>query len=193
MPGDSGAADRLRTQVALVHAVSTTRPRLVVQCGSSESTVALALAVQATRAGRVVTLEHDPTRAARVRARLQQEGLADVTEVRVSPLRAVSTGDASHRWYDPAVLDDLHDIGLLHLDLSPQDGHGDEDGGPDHGPAVPLLLQRCADGATLVVEASRTDVHDVGRPWPAEHPTLSQHTRDDERPVVLVHTARDDH
>jgi hypothetical protein len=199
MPGDSGAADRLRTEVALVHAVSTTRPRLVLQCGGGESTVALALAVQATGAGRVVTLEHDQTRAAQVRARLQQEGLADVAEVRVSPLRAVSAGDASHRWYDPTVLDDLHDIGLLHLDLPPQDGNGDEggngdeDGGPDHGPAVPLLLQRCADGATLVVEVPGTDGLDVGRRWPAEHPTLAQHSRDDEWPVVLVHAARDDH
>lgn len=73
------------------------QPR-VVECGSGYSTIMLARTLQA-RGGCLVSLEHDPLRARRVRNGLVENGLAAVATVVLAPLEAHPLGANGLQWY----------------------------------------------------------------------------------------------
>jgi predicted O-methyltransferase YrrM len=135
----------------------------VLECGSGSTTVILAYACRAIGAGRVVALEHEPRFAAATRKMLEERGLAKWAEVRDAPLTEVGVGEAIWRWYDPASLvDGPFDLVLVD---GPPGGTGPE----ARYPAVPMLLDRLADDALVVLDdARRADERAIGERWAAE-------------------------
>ena len=132
----------------LVDEVRSRAPELVVECGSGVSTLWIGIAARhfGLRT-RVVALEHNPRFAAQTRALLGRHGLTDFVEVRDASL--VSTGLPGHAtaWYDAAALGDLEEIGLLLVD-GPPESTGDR----ARYPAVPLLKEKLAPRATVVLD-----------------------------------------
>jgi len=155
----------------LARAIDAAKPDLVVECGSGASSIWLGYALRRAGRGRLVALEHDEHYAALSRALVSAYELDDVVEVRYAPLTEQSAGRASTQpWYDPAAIDDLSGIGVLFID-----------GPPDHVapmaryPAIPLLLDRCAPDATIVLDdAARAEERAIGDRWLAEHPELQR-------------------
>lgn len=150
----------------LVERVWTTRPSLIVECGSGVSSILLGYAVQKLGSGRIVALEHDKNFADESLRRLREHGLEDVVEVRYAPL-APWRRDGEDRewlWYDVEAIKDLDGIGLVFVDGPPGDL------GPlARYPAVPALLPHAADDVVFALDdANRPDEWAVSSRWTEE-------------------------
>ncbi len=135
--------------------------RTVVECGSGASTVALARALEGIGEGGVHALEHDPTWAARTRARIAAEGLearATVVEARLA-FDPIAAGDGA--WYERRALDRLPAAGidLLLVDGPPASPGTDRE--RSRYPALARLRDRLAPGATVIVD----DAGRAGEEW----------------------------
>ena len=128
--------------------------RTILECGSGSSTIWFATALAARGGeGRVVALETSAAYAESTRAELARHGLEDRAEVLHAPLVDTAVpGRDNQPWFDISVLPDLPPVDLLFVD------------GPVGGvarqvryPAFPLLADRLAPGATVVLD-------DTGRP-----------------------------
>jgi predicted O-methyltransferase YrrM len=140
------------------------RPSLVLEASSGASTVVLAYGLRRIGAGgRVISLEHDPSHAARTREALASAGLSEVATVLDAPLVDHTVEGASWRWYDLASLPRLPLAGLLVVD------------GPPGGvqplaryPALPRLEDRLTETAVVVMDdARRSDERVIAERWSA--------------------------
>jgi len=151
--------------LALLHLVERRRPALVVELGSGTSTVWLAYALE-RQGGRLISLDNERTYADQTRATLRAHGLEAVAEVRDAPLRQVTVRDTEFDWYDVTALADVDAVDLLVVDGPPGSV------GPlSRYPALEVLRDRLAPGATVVLDdMSRDDEQETLRRWVAEHP-----------------------
>jgi Methyltransferase domain len=159
MVGHVAAADVL---LVLVQKFLSLRPSLAIDCGSGTSTLFLALAAQQYGINcRLVSLEHDLAYAEATRALVADHGVGHLVDVRHAPLTTTSLSDHSGPWYDPAALQDLHNIGLAFVDGPPGDV------GPQaRYPMVPLLADRLASPcAILLDDMNRSDERVVAERW----------------------------
>lgn len=148
--------------LVLVQKFLTLRPSLTIECGSGTSTLFLALAAQQHGVpGRIVSLENNLEYAEGTRALLAEHGVGHLAEVRYAPLTPTVLPDHDGSWYDPAALEDLHDIGLAFVDGPPGNG------GPQaRYPMVPLLAARFAPACAIVMDdANRRDERGVSERW----------------------------
>jgi predicted O-methyltransferase YrrM len=102
--------------------------------------------------GRLVSLEHDPAYAERIRRLVGQAGLADRVEIVVAPLRPCRLEQRVVPWYDTGITARAADapIDVLVVDGPPQLTRW------SRWPAVPVLHDRLAPGATVLVDDGRT-------------------------------------
>jgi predicted O-methyltransferase YrrM len=146
----------------LVQEVCARKPRLIVECGSGVSTLWLALTIQKYGLdSRVVALDHDAHYASQTRESLTRHGVDHLAEVRYAPLRTIDLPDHETPWYDLGAIADLDGIGLLFVDGPP------EATGPRvRYPAVPLLRDRLAPQATIVLDdLMRQSEQEITRAW----------------------------
>lgn len=144
------------------------RPGCVVECGSGTSTLVAAYALQANDAGRIVSLDHEDRFASRTRDLLRRHALENTADVRYAPLTSISQAGDATVWYDPSAWDDLTDIDLLVVDGPPTFENGEA-----RFPALPLLYDRLAPGAVVVVDdADRPGEQAVVQRWREQFPDL---------------------
>jgi predicted O-methyltransferase YrrM len=147
----------------LVSHVLEHRPRTVVECGSGASTLWTSYALERVGGGRVLSLEHDPVYADQTRSLLARHGLSAYAEVATAPLTPVTIGEESWRWYDPAALASVSEVDLLIVDGPPA-----ATGPLARYPAVPLLFDRLAADAVVVLDdAVRKDEREIAARWAA--------------------------
>ena len=140
-----------------------TRPNvsLALECGSGTSTLFLARALQLKGSGKLIALEHmaeflEPTLEA-----LKQHGLDGVAEVRHAPLAEVEIDGGTYLWYEGSSISDLTDIDLLIVDGPPG-----STGTRARFPAYPLLSERLAPSALILVDdLQRSDERAVVDAW----------------------------
>lgn len=170
LPPAGGWAMEPSTLLRLVRVVETSRPGLIVECGSGASTVWLAYAVQALGSGRVVALEHDERFAAETGRMLEEHGLTAVAEVRTAPLTDVDLDGETFAWYDPEALGDLKDIEMLVVDGPPR-----ASGTRARYPAVPVLAPKLsADSLIVLDDADRPEEQEAAQAWLEEFPGLAR-------------------
>ena len=142
--------------IALLGALIDAGHRTVVECGSGESTVAIATKLAERGGGSLHSLEHDPGWAARTRARLARAGVAEQVALIDAPLRPHPIAEPDCGWYDTAALAKLpHAIDLLLVDGPPGPTAASGEG---RYPALPLLATRLAPGALVILD----DIHRPG-------------------------------
>lgn len=168
----------------LIEELLDVRPTLAVECGSGTSTLWLALAAkQRGLDTRIVALDHEAEYAAKTNRLLEHHGVADIAVARVAPLVDVIDADgASQKWYDPATIEDLDDIGLLFVDGPPATV------GPlARFPALPQLWSRLSPDASIVVDDMiRKDEQNVVDLWMQAHPELRrEHYQTEKRTEIL--------
>lgn len=157
------------------------RPTTILECGSGVSTLVLASACRRNGHGRVVTLDHDPEFAAQTRRRLAAHGLDAWAEVRDAPLEPVEVSGHVSDWYR------LAEVPPGPFELVLVDGPPGADSGGSRRPAIPLLRDRLADGATVVLDdAARPHEREIVREWVAAHPELRQRRLRHEKGAVVL-------
>jgi hypothetical protein len=136
----------------------------IVECGSGVSTIAIARFLRARGDGTLHSLEHDAGWAARTRRSLDAEGLAGQANVIDAPLREDPMAPPGYRWYSRDALARLprRGVELLLVDgppASPEQGLG-----RSRYPALPLLRDRLAPGALVILDDADRD----GERWVIE-------------------------
>lgn len=140
--------------------VDRVRPGLVLELGSGTSSVWLGYAL-GRHGGRLVSLDHDPRYAALTRAQLARHGLTEVVEVRQAPLCPTTVAGETFEWYDQAAL-----AGVSEVDLLLVDGPPGQTGPRARLPAVPVLADRLAARAVVVLDdADREDEQEILQQW----------------------------
>ena len=163
LPATRGYAAAPDALVQLVRIIDQLAPAQVLELGSGVSTIVIARRLQQSGRGHLVALEHLPEHAERTRAELAAQGLAAVASVIEAPLADVSVGAATWSWYElavgvPGVVDALF-----------VDGPPGDTGSLARYPALPLLRDRLAPGATIFVDdGDRPDEREMVRRWQAE-------------------------
>jgi predicted O-methyltransferase YrrM len=161
-PSFGGWAIEPDSAVGLLRVAIEAHPSLVLELGSGASTELLSEVLGP--AARIVGLEHDASHLERLRRRLGQSSSASV-EIRHAPLVARRLRGWSGRWYDASAFADLSAIDLLVIDGPP--GPGDR---MARYPALPLLLDRLAPGATVFVDdTARPDEQRAVQRWIDDH------------------------
>jgi hypothetical protein len=90
----------------IVRELETTRPALVVECGSGSTTLIIASRLRRLGSGRLISLEHEGAYAELTRRALEEAGLSDIASVVEAPLREQRFGDRVVEWYDRVVVDE---------------------------------------------------------------------------------------
>jgi predicted O-methyltransferase YrrM len=142
------------TLVWMLDRLSDSSVRTILELGSGSSTIWFTTAL-AKRGGegRVVALESSADYAERTQGELAKHGLMDRAQVLHAPLVDTAVpGRENQPWFDISVLPDLPPVDLLFVD-GPVGSIADQ----VRYPAYPLLADRLAPGATVVLD-------DTGRP-----------------------------
>lgn len=162
----AASADLLRELLAIVVA---RRPKVILETGSGTSTVVIAACLERLGEGHLWSLEHLPEYARETRDRLATTGLQGRATVLDAPLVDVRVGDGTWQWYDLSRMPPMGPIELLFVDGPP--GYT----GPlARYPALPMLLDRLAPGAAIVIDdGARADEREMVARWCAEVPGLS--------------------
>lgn len=163
LPATRGYAAAPDALVELVRIIDRQAPAQVLELGSGVSTIVIARRLQQSGGGHVTALEHQPEHAERTRAELDAHGLTAVASVVDAPLRQVTVGTGSWSWYELAA-------GLpVVVDAVFVDGPPGATGSLARYPALPLLRDRLAPGATIFVDdGDRPDEREMVRRWQAE-------------------------
>ena len=162
IPPDLGgwAAD----PVLIYHAVrliADVRPRLVLECGSGSSTVAIARALS-TLGGRIVSLEHDPEYARRSTAMIQLYGVETLATVITAPLTAREIAGQTLRWYGPGYESILGGT----IDVMVIDGPPKASGPRARYPAVPALKSQLSPECWILMDdGDRADERAIAHAW----------------------------
>ena len=184
MPASRGWAASPDVVLELVRIALRDRPSLIVEAGSGLSSLWLGYALELVgQDGRVVSLEHDAAYAEALRARVREHGLEGRVEIRDAALVPQTVEDREVVWYDPAALDGLHGIGLAFVDGPPATtGH------QARWAAVPMLADRLAPGARVVLDdLVRDEEKQILELWKAAHPSWTVETFSHEKGTgVLV-------
>ncbi len=168
MPSAGGWGIDPTGMLTLMELVDRRRPATVLELGSGTSTLWLGYALEAAGSGRVISIDHDDTFAARTREDVAHHGLDGLIDVRVAPLVPAEMPDHEARWYDHTVFADVTDVDLLIIDGPPK-----ATGSLARYPAVPMLLDRLAGSAVVVLDdATRPDEREVVHRWRREFPEL---------------------
>jgi predicted O-methyltransferase YrrM len=162
IPAELGgwAADAVLVQYA-VRLVADVRPRLVLECGSGSSTIAIARCLK-TLGGRLISLEHNPEFARKTTETLRLLELNDVARVVTAPLTTRQVGSAVLSWYGPEYERFLESpIDVLIIDGPPK-----ASGPRARYPAVPALKSRLApDCWILMDDGDRPDERAIAHAW----------------------------
>ncbi len=165
LPPMTGWAAHPELAALLARRVLCARPSLVVEAGSGVSTLVHAYALEKNGSGRVVSLDHEPTYAARTRDEIEALGLANHAEVVDAPLVEHRLRHGTMLWYS------LERLPPGPIDLLLVDGPPVGLQSLSRYPAVPLLVDRLTDGAWVVLDdADRASERAVVERWLAEYP-----------------------
>ncbi|TNC48902.1 O-methyltransferase [Mumia zhuanghuii] len=154
------------TLIWMLEQVATTPVRTILECGSGSSTIWFATALERRGGeGHVTALETSAEYAERTRRELERLGLAHRATVVDAPLVPTAlSGRADQRWFDLTGLPELPPVDLLFVD-GPIGGTGHE----ARYPAFPLLADRLAPGAVVVLDdTGRPDEARIVKHWSAE-------------------------
>ncbi|SEE98291.1 class I SAM-dependent methyltransferase [Ruania alba] len=164
LPAVGGWAMEPTTLVEIVDLITRLRPTTVVECGSGTSTMWVTQALRRNGHGRVVSLDHDGDYAAATRAHLARHGLGAWAEVRHAPLVPTETDHGPLDWYN------VDAASLPLIDMLVVDGPPKATGDLARYPALPVLVERLAPDAVIVLDdADRAGERRIVELWQEQH------------------------
>ena len=175
--GWTGSPDFLLT---VTDAVISRKPTTVLECGSGVSTLVIARCLQLNAAGHLYSLEHESKYAQRTVELLKEYELSNWATVVHSPLIAIK-GETP--WYDQSVIPPhINQIELLVVDGPPS-----TIAPLARLPALPRLLPKLADSATVILDdAARKDEIEIVKRWSEYAPDFHSTFFDHEKGCVVL-------
>ena len=171
-----------RSLLQLVDRVERHAPRVVVECGSGLSSIYLGTMLRHVEGARVIALEHELDYAGETRRLVAEQGLDGVVDVRDAPLRDIEVRGEVFAWYDVDQLEGVEGVDLLLVDGPPK-----ATGELARYPAVPVLADRFASGAVVIMDDThRRDEQLSVERWLAEYPLLREDVSSAPDQSVLV-------
>ncbi len=143
------------------------RPKTIVELGSGVSTLVSAYCLERLDAGGTIySVEHQRRFVDRMHTTVRRHALGDHVELIHAPLKELEIEDTTYRWYDTELLASLDDIDMLVVDGPPS-----ETGPMARYPALPVLKDRLArDAVILVDDAARKDEGAMVARWGQRYP-----------------------
>ena len=139
--------------------------RNILECGSGVSTVLLAQAFKQVGSGKVTALEHNEAYFEHTKELVRKRGLEDWADVIYAPLVDTAVGNGSWQWYEQTK------IPAGPIDLLIVDGPPHATGPKSRYPALPILSERLAPRAMVVLDDyRRPDEQEIGEMWKTEFP-----------------------
>ena len=134
----------------------------IVELGSGVSTAWIASALtRMSEPPALIAIDHDPLYAETTRTYITDLGAEHVADVVLAPLTGIQIDGAEHHWYSTQWASAVDNIGLLIVDGPPAGQNPDA-----RYPALPLLIDRLAETATIFVDdADRPGESDVVNAW----------------------------
>jgi predicted O-methyltransferase YrrM len=149
----------------IVRLLTDSRPRLVFECGSGSSTVAVAKCLEDLGEGRLISLDHDPVYADRTRELLRHRGLEARVTIVTAPLVSREVQGRALRWYGDQYVPELTDV----IDVLLVDGPPGPSGPRARYPAVPLLKPYLSPRCSILLDdGDRPDERAIAEAWAQE-------------------------
>ena len=162
LTGDSAAL--------LAREVLVRKPHAILELGSGVSTLILGQIIKRNGVGHLLSIDHDPVWATQTRKLVDTLGLADVITVVDAPLKTMTIGNRTAKWYDipENALNNFGAIDLLFVDGPPQPNDQTQ---AARYPAFPLLRKRLTPDALIFVDdAHRPTESSMVAQWQVEDP-----------------------
>jgi predicted O-methyltransferase YrrM len=143
--------------------------RQVLELGSGLSTLLIAHSFRRAGGGKVLSLDDDARWATQTTATLEREGLASFADVRVAPLKDVTSGGRTSPWYDISSVSAEARFDLVIVD-GPPAWKGDR---LARLPALYELRKHLgANGVLVLDDAGRGGEGEIARQWQRDFPDL---------------------
>lgn len=158
------------------------KPKLLVELGSGASTILSSYCVEKIGVGKIVSFEHIEDFAEASRRGLDEHGLTEYAKVIQGDLTTTTIKGQSYQWYDTLNMQDLSNIDLLVVDGPPDGTHK-----MARYPALPVLYDRLADNAIILVDDyMRDDEYEMVNLWIEEFDLEVVQTIDTEKGTAIL-------
>ena len=165
MPSTGGFAIDAQALAHLISLVEEREPRRILELGSGTSTIWIGYLCREF-GGSLVTLDHLEEYLAATQTAVDRHDLTHQVEGRLAPLQKINCDGASFNWYALEAVEDLSDIDMLIVDGPPA-----ATGPQARYPSLPMLIDRLANNATVVLDdAHRQDELNIVEEWEASFP-----------------------
>lgn len=161
LPSTGGWALTADSTLYLVEWIRNNQPAKILEIGSGASSVWMGLVAQEIGA-KVVSLEHDENFLNVTGSMIKQFGLSDTVDLRYAPLENTFVDNRRFQWYARS---SFSDIGVG-FDLLVVDGPPESTGEMARYPAFPILAERLADSATVLLDDThRPNESEIFESW----------------------------
>lgn len=146
LPALGGWALEAKSILQITHLLKKRKPKLVLETGSGASTIWLGYTC-ADIGARLITLEHDPYYAEKVRHQISEHALTTTVDCRLAPLSDIALQGHESQWYSRDSVVDLDNIDVLLVDGPPATT------GPfSRYPALPVLQKQLSDTCVILLD-----------------------------------------
>ena len=180
VPSTGGFAMDAQALAHLVSLVEERRPQRILELGSGTSSLWLGYLCRSF-GSKLVTIDHLDEYIELTRNALTRHHLNEQVETRLAPLELVQLQGTDYNWYAVEALE-----GLSELDMVLVDGPPAATGEMARYPALPLIIDRLAPNATIILDdAHRKDEANIVASWIRAYPNFCEIERGTSRLAVL--------
>jgi predicted O-methyltransferase YrrM len=158
------------------------QPKVVLELGSGVSTLISSYLLKAANRGELFTLEHEAHFASKSLEQLEVHCLHEYATIIHAPLVTTTLKGETWRWYDPAKIPDMGKVDLLVIDGPPKRVQK-----LARYPALPILFERLAQGAIIIVDDfARPDEYEMVKQWMADYMLKVVEIHDNEKGAIVL-------
>lgn len=151
LPVSGGFAMDARALLHLSWIIAEYRPKRILELGGGASTIWMAYLTEGMGT-EIVSIDHLEEYSAATAASVRLHGFSSRVECRIAPLEPVAVDGQEWRWYSPEAFQDVEEVDLLLVDGPPE-----ATGASARYPALPLLIDKLASGAVVVLDDTHRD------------------------------------
>lgn len=168
--------------LAIYQEIRNNQPDKVFELGSGISTVIASYGLEQNGKGTITSLDHDSTYANKSRDLLKSHKVDAFAQIKICPLVPYEIENTTWHWYDLESLSFTEEINMLLIDGPPVKTNKNA-----RFPALPLLIDKLSDHATIIVhDAHRPSERDILSRWITKFPEFSCEIKNTEKGIAVL-------